>query len=162
LVRKSCGNATIASPRGAEHNLVNRAELRPRTAEKMDEGNNDLLELDGECVDLVTRPPLPEKHPRIRGGGSPTGPRGYVASWKVKNEHLYLVELRGKYQLIGEEPLFADWVTTDLKIEHGQQSVAPGRGWGFQEELFVRVDRGMVVRENDVTWLEAVPSRRLI
>lgn len=42
--------------------------------------------------------------------------RGYIGTWEIKNNRLYLVNIRGKYKLVDEKPIFADWFSGQLLI----------------------------------------------
>ena len=79
-------------------------------------------------------PPLPEGHPRVihlnaeevrrreasgRVSGGTMLWRGYIGTWEVRDGLFYLRSVRGCYQLLGEEPLFADWFTGVLRVPQG-------------------------------------------
>jgi hypothetical protein len=74
--------------------------------------------------------------------------RGYVAKWELRNGRFYLREIRGKYELTGDEPLFADWFSGVLRIPRGQllQYVHMGFASVYEEELHIKIERGMVVK----------------
>jgi hypothetical protein len=78
-------------------------------------------------------PPLPEHHPRLieltpaelkteihtaietetidRLIFSTACWRSYVGTWAIVDGCLYLVGIKGKYKIVGDEPIFADWFT---------------------------------------------------
>ena len=84
---------------------------------------------EGKDVSMFSFPGFPEDHPRIIeltdkqiwAKGEPRMVssncwRGYLGSWEIKEGKLYLLKLDRDYELEGDEPLFADWVTAELHI----------------------------------------------
>ena len=37
--------------------------------------------------------------------------RGYIGVWEIKDEKLYLANISGRYQLLADDPVLADWFT---------------------------------------------------
>jgi len=83
----------------------------------------------GEHLSMFSFPGFPENHPRIieltnkqiwaKGEARRVSSncwRGYLGSWEIKDGRLYLLKLERDYELEGDEPLFADWVTEELHI----------------------------------------------
>jgi len=83
----------------------------------------------GKDVSMFSFPGFPEDHSRIIeltdkqiwAKGEPRMVssncwRGYLGSWEIKEGKLYLLKLDRDYELEGDEPLFADWVTAELHI----------------------------------------------
>ncbi len=84
---------------------------------------------EGNNVSMFSFPGFPENHPRIieltdeqiwaKGEARRVSSacwRGYVGTWKIKDGRLYLLKLERDYELLGDEPLFADWVSEELTI----------------------------------------------
>jgi hypothetical protein len=84
---------------------------------------------EGQDLSMFSFPGFPEDHPRIIeltdkqiwAKGEPRRVssncwRGYIGSWEIKEGKLYLIKLERDYDLEGDEPLFADWVTAELHI----------------------------------------------
>ena len=84
---------------------------------------------EGRELSMFSFPGFPEDHPRIIeltdkqiwAKGEPRRVssncwRGYIGSWEIKEGKLYLLKLDRDYELEGDEPLFADWVTAELHI----------------------------------------------
>ncbi len=84
---------------------------------------------EGQKVSMFSFPGFPEDHPRIIrltdkqlwAKGEPRRVssncwRGYIGSWEIKDGKLYLIGLERDYELEGDEPLIADWVTEELHI----------------------------------------------
>jgi hypothetical protein len=122
---------------------------------------HEKLILDGEETSMAFCPPLPESHPRVVDRtdehmtpqdsfliGVTACWRGYVAKWELRNGRFYLLEIRGKYEVTGEEPLFADWFSGVLRIPRGQllQYVHMGFASVYEEELHIKIERGMAVK----------------
>jgi hypothetical protein len=95
-------------------------------------------------------------HPRVRqadggeGGDLPRSTaccRGYRGTWQIKDGRFYLVGLKGKYRLDGDEPLFADWFTGVLRIPRGKclHYVHMGFASVYEQEVHVQVEKGVVV-----------------
>ena len=84
---------------------------------------------EGKEVSMFSFPGFPEDHPRIieltdkqiwaKGEARQVSSacwRGYVGTWEIKDGRLYLLKLDRDYELEGNEPLFADWVSEELTI----------------------------------------------
>ena len=78
--------------------------------------------------------------------------RGYVGSWEIKNDKFYLTGLSGEYQLIGEEPLLADWFTGVIRVPQGEmlRYVHMGFGSVYEEELHIKIVKGKVVKRRKI------------
>ena len=88
--------------------------------------------------------------------------RGYVGTWEVVNDRLYLVALNGTLE--GGEDLsletlfpgfpdrvFAHWYTGTLRLVRGEQVryVHMGYGSTYAHEVFLVVQRGVVVERRE-------------
>ena len=84
---------------------------------------------EGQDLSMFSFPGFPEDHPRIieltdkqiwaKGEARRVSSncwRGYLGSWEIEGGKLYLIKLEHDYDLEGDEPLFADWVTAELHI----------------------------------------------
>lgn len=121
---------------------------------------HERLIYDGRETSMAFCPPLPEGHPRIvspkpdeksqdEGDSilhSTACWRGYLGTWEIRDGRFYLTARRGAYRLAGEEPLLADWFTGTLRIPQGEllQYVHMGFGSVYEEEIHVRIERGLV------------------
>jgi len=108
-----------------------------------------------EEEDTWTKFPLdfPKEHPRIRHQPEHTIRStgcwlGYEESWLVEDGRLFLVGIMGAYGLVGSEPLFAEWYHGHLTIPRGKVLHYVHMGWStvFEEEVFIRVDAGVVTK----------------
>ena len=100
--------------------------------------------------------------------------RGYVGTWTIEADRLYLTGLRGhvlqdgKVLEVGLDALFpaypkgvfAHWFTGELRCPSGQQLkyVHGGFNSTYERDLFLRVQRGVVVDERNVVNGVAVAS----
>lgn len=46
--------------------------------------------------------------------------RNYIATWEIRNNQLLLIQLEGKYQIKGEQPLIAYWFTGEFELPQGE------------------------------------------
>ena len=117
---------------------------------------------DGLETSMACCPPLPLGHPRVvendpesrrrdeelKGSlGSTACWRRYQGSWEIKDGRLYLIGIRGRYRLIGEEPLFADWFSGVILIPKGEvlHYVHMGFETVYEQEIQVIIEKGMAV-----------------
>lgn len=100
--------------------------------------------------------------------------RGYVGTWTIEADRLYLTGLRGqvlkdgKSLEVGLDALFPDypkgvfahWFTGELRCPSGQRLkyVHGGFNSTYERDLFLRVQRGVVVEERNVVNGAAVAS----
>jgi hypothetical protein len=124
------------------------------------------LILNGKEVALHSLPGLPLGHPRLReyaandkrSLASPFGAtlctRGYQGTWEIRDGTLYIRAVGGRYELIGEEPLFANWVSAKLSIPMGRAigPVTVGFGPRHSSELSIEVASGRVVDKPASSW----------
>jgi hypothetical protein len=112
------------------------------------------LILDGEQTSMACTPSLPHRHPRITSGdpaltryASTACARGYKGTWKIEDGRFYLVGLEGRWQLAGDEPLFAEWYSGTLRIPRGKlvSYVHGGFASQYEQDLLVRVEKGRVL-----------------
>jgi hypothetical protein len=107
-------------------------------------------------TEMLSCPPLPEKHPRIIEREvewrSSANVRGYVGTWEIKNDRFYLRALGGEFELTRGKPLFADWVTGVIRIPMGEiLKISPGMLAALHEvEIHVEIEQGMVVGSRTV------------
>jgi hypothetical protein len=109
-----------------------------------------------EKVSMAFCPPLPENHPRVVDAAIQASEsilhstacwRGYQGSWEIKEGRFYLTGLRGRYALADTTPLFADWFTGVLRVPRGKQLQYVHMGFGsvYEEELHIKIEKGVVV-----------------
>lgn len=100
--------------------------------------------------------------------------RGYIGTWSIENDRLYLVALKGsvltddKISEVGLEALFPDypdgvfahWFTGELRCPSGAllNYVHGGYASTYERDLFLRVQRGVVLEERIVVNGQAEPD----
>ena len=74
--------------------------------------------------------------------------RGYIATWEIKKNQLYLIAVKGRYQMDGAEPIFADWFSGILRIPKGERlkNKALGLLSAHELELHIKINQGMVTK----------------
>lgn len=114
--------------------------------------------LEGEDLYMTFCPPLPEHHPRVVEREDLSAERStvvhstacwrrYQGSWEVLGGRFFLTGVEGCWQLLEDDPLFADWFSGVLRVPRGEmlQYVHMGFGSVYEEEIHVTVERGQVV-----------------
>lgn len=117
----------------------------------------DNIEYDGRKMGVSCDISI-RKHPRIRyvdNGerdtfltGSTACWRGYIASWKIQDNQLFLTGLEGCLELIGEDPVPATWVSEKIRLTAGDvvKYVHMGYVSTFEHEIVLKVKKGRVVK----------------
>jgi len=97
---------------------------------------HEKLILDGHEVSMSFCPPLPENDSRIIELNdeevsknnenvderifSTACWREYLGTWEIKDNKFYLVNLVGRFKIVDNSPILADWFTGTLKIPKGK------------------------------------------
>ena len=122
---------------------------------------DDTVIIDGEDAVGCTGPVIAKDHPCIyKLADDEVNPlanfsacwRAFQAEWEIKNNRLYLNKIIGKYKILSEEPIFADWFTGTLRANKGEILVyGPDNEWVICEfNIKIVIKEGLVL-ENDVT-----------
>lgn len=94
-------------------------------------------------------------------GTSTANYRGYIASWEIIDNKLYLVDVTlpalftegdSKANLFpDEEKTFADWYTGRIRIPHGNllEYVHQGYGSLYEKELYLRFLNGVLMGQSE-------------
>ena len=126
----------------------------------------EVLVYEGKTENLFSEPRIPVNNPRIKAVPQEelygkvkdkTYPsiitstacwRQYIGSWEIKNEQLFLTSVIGLFELTGEEPLFADWVSGVLRVPRGKELEYVHMGYEsvYEETLNIYVENGLVVK----------------
>ena len=117
---------------------------------------------EGKDVSMFSFPGFPEDHPRIieltdkqiwkKGEARRVSSacwRGYIGSWEIKDGKLYLLKLERDYELEGNEPLFADWVSEELRIIVEPSFEGLRAGPGGEKIILVKMKNG-IVQEREI------------
>ena len=85
-----------------------------------------------------------EKLESTVGGSNLT--RGYIGSWEIKDNKLYLLNVVGKYEINATTPLFAEWFTGLLMVTSGVQLKYVHFGFKskYETERIVEIEKGVV------------------
>ena len=133
---------------------------------------SEALDIDGEIVGMFTNPldsyfSLGGKRPAFDCHSFSALWRGYVGTWEIVSERLYLIKLTGNLEGGAEATLvdvfpcypdrvFAHWYTGTLRIPKGKQLkyVHMGYATSFEKDLLIDVERGVLqerrLRENEM------------
>jgi hypothetical protein len=78
--------------------------------------------------------------------------REYIGTWEIKDKKLYLVSLKGRFKLLTNSPIFADWVTEILIVNQGEMLnyVHMGFNSTYEQELHIKIDKGMVIKSKTI------------
>jgi hypothetical protein len=117
---------------------------------------HEKLIYEGTETSMAFCPPLPKNHPQLRQREDTHYQhtacwRGYVGTWELRRDHLFLNSIEGSYELTGE-PIHAIWFSGVLRIPKGQllQYVHMGFGSVYEEEIHVKIVDGLVTKERCV------------
>jgi hypothetical protein len=117
---------------------------------------HEALILDGEVTSMAFCPDLPAGHARVVAGdpekarkfeGMTGCWRGYRGTWMIEDGRFYLVGIAGRWQLTGDEPLFAEWFSGTLRIPRGEllRYVHGGFQSEYEADLLIGIKNGRVV-----------------
>ncbi|MCQ2097124.1 MAG: hypothetical protein MJY87_04165 [Fibrobacter sp.] len=73
--------------------------------------------------------------------------RGYIGTWEIKDNILFLNNLEGRHKLISPTPVFASWFTGELKIPKGRMVRYAHGGFHslYKKELYIQIEKGKVI-----------------
>ena len=75
--------------------------------------------------------------------------RGYVGTWEIKDDKLYLVDLSSpNYELVRRPPIFADWITDKLMFTTGKTLIGEVERYITQTHL--NVANGLVISSKNI------------
>ncbi|NES96688.1 MAG: hypothetical protein F6K32_15910 [Desertifilum sp. SIO1I2] len=119
---------------------------------------DEILIFDSNKISISFHPPLPSSHLGIikvdnRNSknvdpviGSTACWRGYIGTWEIQSDRLYLVDIAGCYQMIDSNPVFADWVSGLIRVPQGKLVYCDRSGAKIHEqEIHLRVEQGKVI-----------------
>ncbi len=76
--------------------------------------------------------------------------REFWASWAIKGGKLYLVDVIGRFVMVGEELLFAEWYSGTIQAGVGKMLRRPTIGYGSCERLIeIEVKDGIVLHQRE-------------
>lgn len=131
----------------------------------------DVIVKDDEKLDLYSNPLeeywLKNKLKRPAFCAEPYCKRGYVATWAIRNDRLYLINIEGlftKNTFLGKKvvqfslytlfpdnngSVYVDWFTGKLRIPNGPMKHYVHQGYDsrFEKEIIISIDRGNITKE---------------
>jgi hypothetical protein len=124
---------------------------------------HECLIMNDEEISMAFCPQLPENDPRIIEVTddeidcdsiifSTACCRHYIGTWEIKNDKFYLINIEGKFKLVDETPVFADWFTGTLKIPEGKmlEYVHMGYESVYEREIQIRIEKGIVTNSKTI------------
>jgi len=127
---------------------------------------HEKLIYNGEETSMAFCPPIPnpeidprfeelsdeevqEKHPEVL---STACWREYIGTWEIKEDQLFLLDLRGRLRILAPAPILADWFTGVIRIPHGE--ILAYRYMGFksiyERETLLKIEQGKVIKTREI------------
>lgn len=122
----------------------------------------DIISYNGEKKTIATEPLKPYLETRSDVGfifKSTALVRGYIGTWKIKNNKLYLVSLIGfieknnqvdlNYLFPNKTEVFASWFSGDIRIPEGDliQKINLGYASVFARDRVLNFNKGLLISE---------------
>jgi len=122
---------------------------------------HEKLIYNGEILSIAFCPPLPWHDPRLKKLDDDELEkdhrkythctacwREYVGTWEIEDEKFYLLNVKGRYKIVGETPIFADWFNGVLRIPRGEELLYVHMGFGsvYEEEIHVKIENGVILK----------------
>ena len=113
--------------------------------------------IDGQKYPLLNAMSLPEDDSIIqhKKGVIETSSncwRGYVGTWEIKDDMLYLVDFSsGKYDVLVNLPILADWISGTAKVATGE--VKANSSWDietYETEMHLTFKNGLIVKTENI------------
>ena len=113
--------------------------------------------IDGEKYPLLNALSLPEDDTKIKQKEGATYTRsscwrGYVGTWEIRNDKLYLIEFSsGMYDVLVNLPVLADWISGTAKVATGE--VKANSSWDietYETEMHLTFENGLVVKTENI------------
>ena len=113
--------------------------------------------IDGEKYPLLNALSLPEddsiiQHKKGLIEKSSNCWRGYVGTWEIRDDKLYLIEFNsGMYDDLTNLPILADWITGIGKVATGE--VKASSDWdmeSYETEMHLTFENGLVVKTENI------------
>tara|TARA_B100000767_G_C19666471_1_gene493325 strand:- start:135 stop:524 length:390 start_codon:yes stop_codon:yes gene_type:complete len=115
----------------------------------------ELLFYEGEKHYLINVPSIPDSIiqliPRDYYEKSTACYRGYVATWEIKDDKLYLTDLSSSnYEFIHSPPFLADWFNGQIKFGTGNKKLSSSwvSVYDYKFEIHLTIENGLVIEDN--------------
>ena len=114
--------------------------------------------IEGERYPLINCLSLPEDDAKIKQKEGLISTRsscwrGYVGTWEVKDDKLYLIDFSsGKYDVLVNLPILADWITGVGIVATGE--MIKDSSWdieSYESEMHLTFENGLVVNTENFT-----------
>ena len=116
---------------------------------------SELLFYEGEKRYLMNVPSIPDSViqliPQEFYTKSTALYRGYVATWEIKDNMLYLINLSSSnYELTKKTPIFADWINTQLMFGTGSKKFSTSyvHLHEYETNIHITIEEGVVIGVN--------------
>lgn len=78
--------------------------------------------------------------------------RKYQGLWEIRDGYLYLLKLRGKYHVIGDEPILASWFSGTLRVPQGALINYRHSGFSseYEENIYLEIKDGKLLGQRVV------------
>jgi len=72
--------------------------------------------------------------------------RGYIGSWEIKDNKLYLLDIKGSFKINAPTPLFADWFSGEILVVSGEiiKYIHLGFLRKYEFEREINIENGIV------------------
>ena len=114
----------------------------------------ELLFYEGEKHYLINVPSIPDSIiqliPRNLYEKSTACYRGYVATWEIKDDKLYLTDLSSSnYEFIQSPPFLADWFNGQIKFGTGNKKLSSSwvSVYDYKFEIHLTIENGLVIED---------------
>lgn len=115
----------------------------------------DTLTWNGQARGMLTSPPLPLELPHAVEEVTDVSPegiwnstacwRGYIATWELDGDELYLKQVEGKYRLRGPGLILAHWFSGTVIVNEGKVLRNAGYAMIFEREIHLSFEQGFLV-----------------
>ncbi|MCX7113086.1 MAG: hypothetical protein NTX45_23810 [Proteobacteria bacterium] len=78
--------------------------------------------------------------------------REYIGTWEIKDGRFYLNKIEGRYKILDNIPIFAEWFTGTLRIPKGEMLHHVHMGFGsiFEGEVYVKIEKGIFTESKTI------------
>ena len=122
---------------------------------------SEILVWNGEEYAMKSCPSIPENDPRFKVLDdkdfkdtpfvqSTACWRNYFGSWSISNRRLFLDNVEGRYSIVCEKPVFADWYSGTLVIPRGAVIYHSTCQIIHEENVHLEITNGVVTAETIV------------
>ena len=118
---------------------------------------SELIFFEGEKHSLINVPAMPDSIIQEKSQEfyveSTACWRGYVGTWEIKDDKLYLVDLSSSnYEFVENPPIFADWINGQLKFGIGKKKFSSDwvSLYVYETEIHLTIEKGLVIKTKNI------------